>query len=256
MRILVTNDDGIHAAGLVALVRALRDVGEVTVVAPERERSAVSHAISLHDPLRAWPVSFEGAPAWAVNGMPADCVLLGSRELMEAPPDVVVSGINRGANLGEDVWYSGTVSAAMEGTILGFPAVAFSVCCGREAPDFRAAAIAATQLVPLAAEHLPDDTLLNVNVPNLAPERIEGAELCHQGRRRYQTTFDKRIDPRGGIYYWIGTGDPQDEPLPGTDVGAVAARRIAITPIRLDLTAVDSLEALADWPNSPWRAGS
>lgn len=256
MRILVSNDDGIHAPGLLALVRALRDVGEVTVVAPERERSAVSHAISLHDPLRAYEVAYEGGlPAWAVNGMPADAVLLGARELMPEPPDVVVAGINRGANLGEDVWYSGTVSAAMEGTILGFPAVAFSVCCYDQPPDYRAAALAASQIVGQAADKLPDDVLLNVNVPNVSPQKIAGLEVCRQGRRRYQTTFDTRRDPRGGVYYWIGTGDPQDAPKPGTDIGAVAANRIAVTPIRLDLTAVDCFAPLQDWLGEELNTG-
>lgn len=247
MRILVTNDDGIHAPGLLALVRALRDLGEITVVAPERERSAVSHAISLLDPLRAWPVSYEGATAWAVNGMPADCVLIGSRELMDDPPDVVAAGINRGANLGEDIWYSGTVSAAMEGAILGLPAVAFSVCCGDQPPDFRAAALCAARLVSEAPRRLPPDTLLNVNVPNLAPERVAGIRLSRQGRRRYQTAFHRRTDPRGGVYYWIGTGEPLDEPLPGTDLAAIQADCIAVTPVRLDLTADESLAPLAPW---------
>lgn len=223
-------------------------MAELTIVAPERERSAVSHAISLHDPLRAWQVGYEGGlTAWAVNGMPADCVLLGAKELMPEPPDLVVAGINRGANLGEDVWYSGTVSAAMEGSILGVPSVALSVCCGGAAPDFRGAALFAARLAPLAAARLSPDTVLNVNVPNLPPEQLRGAEVCRQGRRRYQTMFDKRTDPRGGVYYWIGTGDPQDTPLPGTDLGAVAAHRISICPIRLDLTDTAAADGLQTW---------
>lgn len=241
VRILVTNDDGIFAPGIIALALALREVGEVTVVAPDRERSAVSHAITMHDPLRAKQVPFAGdLPAWRVTGMPADAVLLGAKELMPEPPDVVVSGINHGANLGEDIWYSGTVSAAMEGAILGFPAVALScVLRGpweRTEPDYRAAALAAQYLVPLAAEQLPGDVVLNVNVPNVPPEQLAGLALCRQGRRRYQTTFETRRDPRGGTYYWLGSELPLDEPVPGTDVAAVQQTMIAVTPARLDLT--------------------
>jgi len=233
---------------LLALARALRDVAELTIVAPERERSAVSHAISLHDPLRAWPVAYDGGlTAWAVNGMPADCVLLGAKELLPEPPDLVVAGINRGANLGEDVWYSGTVSAAMEGSILGIASLALSVCCFDQPPDFRGAALFAAKLAPLAAAHLSPDTVLNINVPNRPPEQLRGVEVCRQGRRRYQTVFDKRTDPRGGIYYWIGTGDPQDAPLPGTDLGAIAGDRISVCPVCLDLTDTAAAAGLRDW---------
>lgn len=218
------------------------------MVAPERERSAVSHAISLHEPLRAWPVEFNGGlVAWAVNGMPADCVLLGATELLPEPPDLVVAGINHGANLGEDVWYSGTVSAAMEGSILGYPSLALSVCCGADPPDFRAAAAFAARLAPHAAAHLAPETLLNINVPNLPPEAIRGTALCHQGRRRYQTAYERRTDPRGQTYYWLGTSDPQDEPAPGTDLAAIAAGQISICPTRLNLTDTAALSRLADW---------
>ncbi len=248
MRILVANDDGILAPGLKLLAEALATIGEVTVVAPERERSAVSHAISLIDPLRAWPVPFAGvAAAYAISGTPADCVLIGARELMPEPPDVVVSGINRGANLGEDIWYSGTVAAAKEGALLGFPALAFSVCCGADEPRFEAAAEYALRLVPPAVERLPAGTLLNVNTPNLPPEQIAGVEVCRQGRRGYYTLFDKRQDPRGRDYYWIGTGDPVDEPVAGTDLAAIAAGRVAVTPVRLELTDDSLLAPLTAW---------
>ncbi|MBI5831670.1 MAG: 5'/3'-nucleotidase SurE [Armatimonadetes bacterium] len=249
MRILVTNDDGIEAPGLRALVAALRDIGQVTVVAPDRERSAVSHAITMADPLRAVPCDVDGLPGWAVSGMPADCVLLGVRELMDEPPDLVASGINRGANLGEDVWYSGTVSAAMEGAILGVPSVAFSVANMTGAPefDYRAAAAWAARLVPLAAAHLPAEVILNVNVPNLPPEQVTACELCRQGRRRYQTTFDKRLDPRGGIYYWLGAELPLDPRDPGTDVTAVREGKVGIVPVSLDLTSQPSLDSFANW---------
>ncbi len=249
MRILVTNDDGIDAPGLRAMAAALRELGEVTVVAPDRERSAVSHAITMADPLRAVPCEVDGLPGWAVSGMPADCVLLGVRELMDEPPDIVASGINRGANLGEDVWYSGTVSAAMEGAILGVPSVAFSVANMNGAADFdyRAAAQWAARLLPLAAANLPAQVILNVNVPNLPPEQVTGCQLCRQGRRRYQTTFDKRRDPRGGTYYWLGAELPLDEREPGTDVTAVRDGRVAVVPVGLDLTSVESLQPFAGW---------
>ena len=246
VRILIANDDGIHAPGLLALVAALADVGDVTVVAPERERSAVSHAISLREPLRAWPMACGGATAWATNGTPADCVLLGARELLAEPPDVVVAGINRGANLGEDIWYSGTVAAAKEGALLGYPAVAFSVCCHDQPPLWQAAADYARRLVPVVAG-LPAGTLLNVNVPNLPPEQVAGAVACRQGVRGYYTLIDRRVDPRGAVYYWIGTGEPLDEPLDGSDLAAIAAGCIAVTPVQLDLTDHAAVSALGEW---------
>lgn len=250
MRILVTNDDGIDAPGLRALAAALRPLGEVTVVAPERERSAVSHAITMHDPLRAQRVEFDGLTAWSVSGMPADCVLLGVRELLDSPPDVIAAGINRGANLGEDVWYSGTVSAAMEGAILGVRSVALSVASLGPAPatwDYRAAAQWAARLVPLAAANLAPSTILNVNVPNAPPEQVTQARVCRQGRRCYRSTFDTRLDPRGGTYYWLGSELPVDEPVPGTDVAALRAGAVALTPVTVELTDERALAALAGW---------
>jgi 5'-nucleotidase len=249
MRILVSNDDGIEAPGLRALAAALREVGEVVVVAPDRERSAVSHAITMYDPLRAVRADFDGLRAWAVSGMPADCVLLGCRELLDAEPDVIVAGINRGDNLGEDIWYSGTVSAAMEGAILGVPSVALSVATAAPGGsyDYRAAAAFARLVVPLAAKNLPADVMLNVNVPNSPAEAIAGVVLARQGRRRYQTTFDKRQDPRGGTYYWLGAERPLDERAEGTDVTAVRDGFVAVTPVAVDLTAHGLFEAVAEW---------
>lgn len=246
MRILVSNDDGVFAPGLSALVTALQAVGEVVVVAPDRERSAISHAITMHKPLRAQPVNIAGCTGWAVSGTPADCVMLGLRELLDEPPDLVVSGINRGANLGEDVWYSGTVGAAMEGAMAGVPAMAVSVVARVEV-DFRAAAQFAAQLATGVVNRLEPDLMLNINVPNLAPEAITGVELCRQGRRHYQTAFERRSDPRGGTYYWLGSGCPQDELTPGTDVAAVEAGRIAVTPVSLDLTREGVLDSVHGW---------
>ncbi|HAZ64435.1 MAG TPA: 5'/3'-nucleotidase SurE [Armatimonadetes bacterium] len=248
LRILVSNDDGIDAPGLRALVRALCEVGEVAVVAPDRERSAVSHAITMTDPLRAVPREIEGCRGWAVSGMPADCVLLGARELLPAPPDIVASGINRGANLGEDVWYSGTVSAAVQGGLLGVPSVAFSVAnLDFEPIDYRAAAAWAQRLVPVAARYLSADVVLNINVPNRPPEEVTELQVCRQGRREYRTTFERRTDPRGGAYYWLGADLPLDPAIPGGDVTALRAGKVTVVPVRLDLTATAALEPLRGW---------
>ncbi|MBI2301195.1 MAG: 5'/3'-nucleotidase SurE [Armatimonadetes bacterium] len=246
MRILVCNDDGIRAPGLRALVVALAEVGEVVVAAPERERSAVSHAITMHKPLRAHRTEVAGATAWAISGTPSDCILLAIRELLDAPPDVVAAGINRGANLGEDAWYSGTVAAAVEAALLGVPGIAFSVTAFQDL-DWTAAADYARHLTPRVAAQADRELVLNVNVPNLPPDRIAGWELCTQGRRGYATDFDRRRDPRGGDYYWLGTGSPRDEPVPGTDLAAIAAGRIAVTPLSVDLSAPCDPAAIRAW---------
>lgn len=246
-RILVTNDDGIQAPGLQALVQALRTVGEVTVVAPEHEQSAVGHAITMHKPLRARLLDSAEGPWWAVNGTPADCVGLGIRKLIEGGPDLVVAGINRGANLGEDVLYSGTVSAATEAVILGVPAFAVSNV-SFTSDDYRAAAAFAVDLAVRLLRHpLPLPTFLNVNVPDLPPERIAGVRVTRQGWRVYRSTYVERVDPRGRPYYWLGAERPEDEPVPGTDIAAIQAGYIAVTPQHPDLTAHERLAELASW---------
>jgi len=232
-RILVTNDDGYAADGIVALMDALADIGEVWMVAPEGEQSAVSHALTLERPLRVHQIA---ARRFAVNGTPTDCVTLGISRLMgETPPSVVVSGINRGANMGIDVHYSGTVSAAFEGVILGSPAIAISQIVGNGTVDWSAAAAVARELTSwVLANGLPPDTLLNVNVPIGRPR---GLRLTRLGVRRYTEGVLEQKDPRGKTIYWIGGGDPVWEPIAGTDFNEVGGGWISVTPLGLDMTA-------------------
>lgn len=242
--ILVTNDDGIHSEGLRALAEALAPVGEVTVVAPDRERSAAGHALTLHRPLRASEV----APRWyRVDGTPTDCVTLAVMGMLKGRPRLVVAGINLGSNLGDDVTYSGTVSAAMEGTLLGIPAFAISQAGGGRF-DFAAAAGFARRLAALLLEEgLPPDTLLNVNVPAVPPEGIRGVALTRQGRRAYRESIVEKLDPRGKTYYWIGGSEPEWERLGDSDYDAVMAGKISLTPLRLDLTHYEALRSLRAW---------
>jgi 5'-nucleotidase len=248
--ILVSNDDGIHSEGIVALAEALRAVGEVVVVAPDRERSAVSHSLTLHRPLR---VEELGPQRYAVNGTPTDCVNLAVNGILGRRPALVVSGINKGANLGDDITYSGTVSAAMEGTLLGIPSLAISVL-GRAAFRFDAAAVFAARLAAwVVARGLPPDTLLNVNVPARDDGRpIGGFALTRMGRRRYGDAIVEKVDPRGKKYYWIGGEELEFVEEEGTDFHAVSQGLISVTPIHLDLTNYKSFDALrtldVSWP--------
>lgn len=248
MRVLVTNDDGVHAAGLRALVQSLSAVAEVVVVAPERPQSATGHAITLHKPLRMVPATIEGAAlAFASNGTPADCVILGTASDLPKP-DLVISGINAGANMGEEVLYSGTVSAAMEGALQGLPSVAFSVTADTDV-IYEGAARFAALLVPAlhAQAPLPPDTFLNVNVPNADPGKLCPAQLTRLGRRKYTNVLSKRSDPRGQPYYWFSGSPVESESSEGTDLAAVAAGRISVTPIHFDLTGDTSCDALAEF---------
>ncbi len=240
--ILVSNDDGVHSEGIIALANAVQDVGEVVVVAPDRERSAVSHSLTLHRPLR---VEELGPRRYAVNGTPTDCVNLAVNGVLHRRPALVLSGINKGANLGDDVTYSGTVSAAMEGTLLGVPSVAISLL-GRQGFDFAASAAFAARLARWVLERgLPRDTLLNVNVP--APQEgrpVRGFALTRMGRRRYGDAIVEKTDPRGKKYYWIGGEELEFVDEEGTDFHAVSQGLISVTPIHLDLTNYKSFEAL------------
>ncbi|MBI1958873.1 MAG: 5'/3'-nucleotidase SurE [Candidatus Rokubacteria bacterium] len=239
--ILVTNDDGIHAAGLQALAAALEDLGEVYVVAPDREQSAVGHALTLHRPLR---VDQLAERRFAVNGTPSDCVNLGVLGLLPEAPVLVASGINHGANLGDDVTYSGTVSAAMEGTLLGVASMAVS----RVDPDGsgfdRAAEVARAVAARLLVEGLPAQTLLNVNVP---PGTLAGVRMTRLGRRVYSAKAVREVDPRGRPYYWIGAGPPTWEEDEESDIAAVHNGWASVTPLHLDLTHHGALRGLASW---------
>lgn len=248
MLILVTNDDGIHSPGLRALADGLARLGRVVVVAPDRERSAVSHSLTLHAPLRAEEIQPD---YFAVDGTPTDCVNLGIHGLLVERPDLVVSGINRGGNLGDDITYSGTVAAAMEATLMGVPAFAVSL----EATSFTyadflpGAAVAAELAATIHARRLPPDTLLNVNVP-AGP--CLGVRLTRQGKRRYGDMTVEKTDPRGRKYYWIGAGGAGFVDHPGTDFHAVHNGFVSVTPLHLDLTNYRSFAALAPWDFTGW----
>ena len=237
--LLVTNDDGVHAAGIATLADALADLGEVWVIAPEREQSACGHALTLHRPLRAVQV---GARRFAVNGTPSDCVNLGVLGFMPETPALVVAGINHGGNLGDDVTYSGTVSAAMEATLLGVPAIAISLLDGGDLAD--AAAVARLIAIRVLVSGLPRKTLLNVNVP---PRTLHGIRLARLGHRVYSDKIVEQADPRGRTHYWIGGGAPAWEELDGTDMGAIHDGYVAVTPVHLDLTNHAALARLQEW---------
>ncbi len=242
--ILITNDDGIQSEGLKALRDALAPLGTVAVVAPDREKSTMSHAITLHRPLRVHWVSED---ACAVDGTPADCVNLSINGILKNRPKILVSGINKGENLGDDVTYSGTVSAAIEGTLIGIPSIAISLVA-RENFIFESAAAFARKIVSLVLEHgLPQDTLLNVNVPNLPMEDIQGVEVTRQGKRVYGDAVVEKTDPRGKKYYWIGGDILGYRRLPGSDFDAISRHKISVTPLKLDLTDYEMVEKLKQW---------
>jgi len=241
--LLVTNDDGVHAPGLSALAEALTELGDVFVIAPDREQSAVGHALTLHRPLR---VDRLGERRFAVNGTPSDCVNLGVLGLLPEPPVLVVSGINDGANLGDDVTYSGTVSAAMEGTLLGVSSIAVSL----ERPDegfAEAARIARLVAARVLVEGLPPKAFLNVNVPRGMPKGIRLTELGH---RVYKERIVEQTDPRGRTYYWIGAGPPQWDTSDATDLAALHDGYASITPLHLDLTHYGALARMTEWPRA------
>lgn len=237
--VLVTNDDGIHATGLSALADALTELGEVWVIAPEREQSACGHALTLHRPLRAVQM---GERRFAVNGTPSDCVNLAVLGFLPERPALVVSGINHGGNLGDDVTYSGTVSAAMEATLLGVPAIAVSLLDGGDFTE--AGMVARLVAMRVLVEGIARKTLINVNVP---PQTPRGIRLTRLGHRVYSDKIVEHTDPRGRTHYWIGGGAPAWEELDGTDMGAIHDGFVAVTPVHLDLTNHAALARLAEW---------
>jgi len=250
--ILVTNDDGVAAPGLFALVKEMRRLGKVSVLAPDHNWSGGGHVKTLDRALRVQEVRLaDGTQAFASDGAPSDCVALATLGFIREPIDLVVSGINVGANLGHDVTYSGTVTAAMEAGIAGLPGIAVSL----EVPagllgevDFDPAARAARLVVQHVIENgLPPEILLNVNVPYLREEQIQGFRLTRQGLRVYHSRLDERIDPRGRPYYWIGGDAPTGVAERGTDIGALAEGFISVTPLQLDLTAYHILTDLSSW---------
>jgi 5'-nucleotidase len=254
MHILVTNDDGVTAPGLLALAQEARRVGSVTVLAPDRNWSASGHVKTMDRPLRVREVRLaDGSPALASDGAPSDCVALAMLGLLPEKVDFVVSGINPSANLGHDVTYSGTVTAAMEAVIWGVPGVAISLDTG-ESPladlDYGPAARVAGRIVArLLDTGTPKGTLLNVNVPYRAEEEIKGIRITRQGLRVYRDMLVSRKDPRGRPYYWIGGEAPTGVVESGTDFGALAEGYVSVTPLQLDLTSYHALDDLAsiDW---------
>jgi 5'-nucleotidase len=258
MKLLISNDDGISALGIRALANSLAEAGhDVTVVCPDRERSATGHGLTLHQPIRAEIVESIFHPsikAWACSGTPSDCVKLALWALLDHPPDLVLSGINHGSNLGTDVLYSGTVSAAMEGVIEGIPSIAFSLTSFSSSDFQPAAAFAQSLVAQLAKQPLPELLLLNVNVPAVASAAIAGVKVTRQGIRRYIDVFEKRLDPRGKTYYWlagelleeIDEVSSLSEQAP-TDVQAIRDNYITITPLQYNLTAATGLATLKNW---------
>lgn len=244
VRFLLSNDDGYLAPGLAVMAAALRRVGEVQVVAPDRNRSGASNSLTLDVPLR---VTRAESGFYVVNGTPTDCVHLAIAGLLEHQPDMVVSGINSGENLGDDVLYSGTVAAAMEGRFLGYPAVAVSLV-GEEPSNYEAAAAVVTRLVTsLAARRLPADTILNINVPDLPLDAIAGYEATRLGHRHRFESVIRSVDPRGRPVYWIGPPGREVDEGPGTDFYAVRRGCVSVTPLHVDLTRYTALDPVADW---------
>ena len=238
--ILITNDDGVDAPGLAALDDALADLGRVIRIAPDRDQSGAGHALTLNHPLR---IKQLGPAAWSVDGTPTDCVNMGIFHVLQERPALVVSGINPTPNLGDDITYSGTVSAAFEGTLLQVPSFAVSCDTGPGPDSFaQAARVAATVARGILDDGLPEGTLLNVNVPR---RESRGFRLARQGRRQYEEGIVERTDPMGRQYYWIGGSPPRWTDDPKSDYAALQAGYVSITPLRLDLTHYEVMEALA-----------
>lgn len=248
MRILVTNDDGINAPGIQALSKELELIGNVTVVAPDRERSATGHSITVHYPLRAEEICLidSNVKAYAVDGTPSDCVKLAIDALLDEEPDLIVSGINRGSNLGTDVLYSGTVSAAIEGLIYRIPAIAVS-CVEYDNPNYNFAAKFVCNVIKEYTKHeFPKNTILNVNVPEKNGKNFN-YKITKLGTRKYENIFDKRLDPRGRTYYWLAGEVMEIDEDPETDVATIHRNEISITPIHFDLTNYDIIQKIKKW---------
>ena len=258
LTILVSNDDGIDSLGIQALARALKKIGDVVCVAPEREQSTMGHALTLHKPVRLFKVASEpGLEQWAMSGTPADCVYVGIRHVLKRRPDIIVTGINRGVNLGNDLFYSGTVAAAREGAVLNIPAIATSLDFhfepGQKHPaSFEDAAEYMVKLVPQVLEHgLPNNCLLNVNFPNIPFSKIKGTKVTKQGFRFYTDSIKARIDNRGKPYFWLGGKYAGFKQIEGSDCEVLDRGYISITPCRIDMTQYEFQEQLAQWDLDP-----
>ncbi len=248
--ILITNDDGYQSPGLLALVQSFAGLGQVTVFAPDHNWSAAGHTKTMHKPLRVTEGALpDGTPLYVTTGTPSDCVGLALLGIVPEWPDLVVSGINQGANLGHDVTYSGTLAAAMEGVVFGIPAIAASHELTDDfTPDYDfAAGVVAGLAARVLSDGLPPNTLLSVNFPPLAPREMRGIEITRLGKRVYRDVLIRRTDPRGRPYYWIGGEPPAGEPGAGTDIGALMQGCVSVTPLNLDMTDEPLLAELARW---------
>ncbi len=244
IRILLSNDDGVYAKGLAILRKAVESIAEVDVVAPDRNRSGASNSLSLNTPLH---IKHLENGTISVEGTPTDCVHLAITGLLSQLPSMVMTGINDGSNLGDDVWYSGTVAAAMEGRFLGLPAIAFSLA-GERNEHYETAAKIAQQLVKhVISDPLPPSTILNVNVPDLPFEKLQGVEVTRLGTRHRAEPTIRQIDPRGHPIYWVGPPGPEQDAGPGSDFYAINHGRVSITPLRVDLTHFEAFDQLASW---------
>lgn len=244
MKILVTNDDGVFSTGVQTLAQTMEALGDVYIVAPDRERSAAAHSLTLHRPLRVEEIS---PRVYAVDGTPVDCVNLAVYGILKGHPDLVISGINNGPNLGEDLVYSGTVSAAFEATFLGIPAFAISLAARKDYRYQVAADFALKVATHIMRAGLPADTLLNINVPNVDEDEIHSYKITHQGKRVFADAVVEKVDPRGKKYYWIGGGDQGFQEIEGTDFHAIANQYISITPLCVDLTNGSAVQELQGW---------
>ena len=244
MKILLSNDDGYHAEGLAMLARALSKLADIVIVAPDRNQSGSSHSLTLDTPLR---VGRTGDGVYFVNGTPTDCVHLAITGLLDAAPDMVVSGINHGANLGDDVLYSGTVAAAIEGRFLGLPAIAVSLASEKPQHLTTAATVARNLVERLQTKPLPADTILNVNVPDLPEDALKGYQATRLGFRHRSEAIVETQDPKGRPVYWVGPAGQGQDAGPGTDFHAIDAGYISITPLQVDLTRHDAVKDIEQW---------
>ena len=249
MKILLTNDDGIYSEGIQILKKQLDNIAEVTVIAPDRERSTIGHAMTLRKPLRIRKVKIDGN-FWefSLDGTPADCVIVGLLEIMkDKKPDLIVSGINRGPNLGDDIIYSGTVSAVMEGAMRNIPSLAVSIA-GFEDFKFESASLFTKKIVMnLTKNNLPSNLVLNINFPNIDYEEIKGVEITRHGKRVYQDEVKIIHDPQGTTHYWLGGELPEGNIEPDTDFEAIYNNKVSITPLSLDLTNYNIMPKVKDW---------
>ena len=244
LKILVTNDDGIHSKGIIVLAKALQEIGDVFVIAPDREKSAVAHSLTVHRPLRVEKIKKN---FYAVDGTPADCVHLGVNAILPKRPRLIVSGINKGENLGNDITYSGTVSAAFEGTLLGIPSFAISLAARSRFKFHMAARFAMRVARYIMKNGLPRDTFLNINVPNLDEREIKSFKITQQGRYTHGNAVVEKVDPRGKKYYWIGGGTMVFDEKGNTDFEAVSNAHISITPLHIDLTNYAFIRQIKKW---------